>query len=257
MRKPELAERRIQHRPHMIGVEARHRLAAQQIPAVGVAQRQRLATGAVAGQEPALEIDAPHIVGRTAMRKRRARRRTAAPQTALDRQPLAIEQRPDRAGGRPGRLRGAPLQPRPHLHRSPGRMLPAHRQAPLGDLLRHRLRVMQRRPRAIEQTLNAILSMPLQPLVAGLPAHPELPAHRRKRLVSSLNRHHKAHPLIHGTGLHPSHRQGPPRRSVDLLPMSSVYSVTHVAGLDPHLSPRAGRGRPSEAREGEGAFPRA
>ena len=41
--------------------------------------------------------------------------------------------------------------------------------------------------------------------------------------------------LIHGTGLHPYHRQGPPRRPVDLLPMSPVYSVTHVADLDhPH-----------------------
>ena len=186
------------------------------------------------------------------MRKRRARRRTAAPQPALDRQPLAIEQRPDRARRRPGRPRGAPLQPGPHLHRPPGRMRPPHRKAALGDLLRHRLRMMQRRPRAIEQTLNAILLDTAQatcsrssgsPRTAGTP--PQTP-----RLVL-LNRHHKAHPLIHGTGLHPSHRQGPPRRPVDLLPMSPVYSVTHVAGLDRAPSPRV-RG---EGRD-EGALPR-
>jgi hypothetical protein len=53
-----------------------------------------------------------------------------------------------------------------------------------------------------------------------------------------LGRYHKAHPLIHGTGLRPSHRQGPPRRSVDLLPMSPVYSVTYVAGQDHPTSPR-------------------
>src|SRR6266508_2917969 len=49
MRKAELAECRIEHWPYVFGVGARHRLAAQQIPAVGVAQRQRLAMRAVAG----------------------------------------------------------------------------------------------------------------------------------------------------------------------------------------------------------------
>src|SRR2546428_4227295 len=71
------------------------------------------------------------------------------------------------------------------------------------------------------------------PLVAGLPPSPEAPTQRCNPLFFPLNRHHEAHPLIHGTGLHPSHRQAPPRRSVELSPMSSVYSVTHVAGLDP------------------------
>jgi hypothetical protein len=61
----------------------------------------------------------------------------------------------------------------------------------------------------------------------------ELSAHRRKRIPLLLSRDHKAHPFIHGTGLRPSHWQGPPRQSVDLLPMSSVYCVTHLAGLDP------------------------
>src|SRR5262249_19159978 len=97
-------------------------------------------------------------------------------------------------------------------------------------------------PRAVEEPLHAFGFVTLQPFVAGLPAHPKAPTHRRKRLLSLLNRHHKAHPFIHDTGLHPSHRQGPPRRSVDLLPMSSVYSVTHVAGLDlPVPPPHGGR----------------
>ena len=56
----------------------------------------------------------------------------------------------------------------------------------------------------------------------------------------------RAHPLIHGTGLHPSHRQGPPCRSVDLSPMSSVYSVTHVAGLDHAIALPQGGGEPTE-----------
>src|SRR6202042_492108 len=90
----------------------------------------------------------------------------------------------------------------------------------------------QRGPQAVDEILRAALAIALKPFVAGLAADPKAPTHRRKRLVPILNRHHKAHAPIHRTGLLPSHRQGPPRRSVDLLPMSPVYSVTHVAGLD-------------------------
>src|SRR5262249_1977259 len=96
---------------------------------------------------------------------------------------------------------------------------------------------------AVKEPRHAFGFVTLQPFVASLPAHTKAPTHRRKRLFSRLNRHHKAHPLVHRTGLRPSHRQGPPRRSVDLLPMSSVYSVTHVAGLDPSLAlPARGEG---------------
>src|SRR3979411_2867461 len=228
MRKAELTEGRIEHRPDMIRVGARHRLAAQQISAVGIAQRQWLATHAVAGQKPALEIDAPQVVGRCALCKGRARWRAAAPQATLDRQSLAVKQRPDGADRRPWGPRSAFLQPPLHLNRPPGRMRPAHRQAALGNLLSHRLWMMQRRPRAVDQTLKTRFTITLKPLVANAPTH----SNRCKRLFLSLNRQYKAHPLVHRTGLHPYHRQGPPRRSVDLLPMSPVYCVTHVAGLD-------------------------
>src|SRR5262245_50335435 len=243
MRKAELAEGRIEHRPDMIGVGARHHLAAQEITAVAIAQRQWLAMRAIAGQEPAFEINAPHIIGGPALRKGHVRRRTATAHPTLDRQALAVEQRPNRAGRRPSCLGSASLQPRPHLHRSPRGMGPAYRQAALGELIRHRLRVMQWCPRAVDQTLNARLPVASKPLVAGPPAHLELPTQRRHRLFLRLYRQHAPHPFIHGTGLPPSHRQGPPRRSVDLLPMSPVYSVTHVAGLDRRApSPRRGEG---------------
>src|ERR1700739_394426 len=112
-------------------------------------------------------------------------------------------------------------------------MRPTPRTAALADLLPNGLRVVARRPRAIEQTLDPRLPIAQKPFVARLPAHAELPAERSKRLLVLLGRNHKAHPLIHGAGLPPSHRQGPPRRSVDLSPMSPVYSVTHVPGQDP------------------------
>src|SRR5215475_6073620 len=97
--------------------------------------------------------------------------------------------------------------------------------------------MMQRSSRPVEQTGGPFLFKTRPPLVANPPAHIEPPADRRNRLLALLNRHHKAHSLVHGTGLLPPHRQGPPCRPVDLLPMSPVYSVTHVAGQDPAAHP--------------------
>src|SRR5436305_2573912 len=46
---------------------------------------------------------------------------------------------------------------------------------------------------------------------------------------------------LHGSPVFSS--AGPPCRSVDLLPMSPVYSVTHVPGLDPPFPlPQGGEG---------------
>src|SRR3979490_2919329 len=171
MRKAELTESRIEHRPDMIRVGARHRLAAQQISAVGIAQRQWLATHAVAGQKPALEIDAPQVVGRCALCKGRARWRAAAPQATLDRQSLAVKQRPDGADRRPWGPRSPFLQPPLLLNRPPRRERPAHRQAALGNLLSHRLWMMQRRPRAVDQPLKTRFTITLKPLVAHEATH--------------------------------------------------------------------------------------
>src|SRR5271165_572839 len=257
-RPAELAERGVEHRPDMLGVAPSQRLTAQEIAAHRVGEGQRLATGAVAGQEPAREVDTPHVVGRPAMREGCARGRAPSAQLALHRQPLAIEHEPDRARRRPITRRRLPLEKGAHLHRPPGRMGPAHRNAALADPVQNRLRMRHRRPRAIEQTLDARFPIAREPFVAGLPAHPEPPADRRKRLLSLLNGNHEPHPLVHGAGLSPSHRQALPRRSVDLSPMSSVYSVTYVAGQDPSLPlSRRERGRGEGMRasiEGEPQF---
>src|SRR5437667_2469120 len=115
-------------------------------------------------------------------------------------------------------------------------MRPAHLKATLGEPVHNCLGMMQGRSRMIEQTRNTFRLKTRQPLVSDPTAHSEPPAYRRKRLLVLLHHHHKAHPLFHGTGLRPSHRQGPPCRPVDLLPMSPVYSVTYVAGQDPFSS---------------------
>jgi hypothetical protein len=107
--------------------------------------------------------------------------------------------------------------------------------------IRDFLRVMPGRPRAVLEPGDALHAVALAPLVAALAAHPEAPAGQRERLVLARRRHHQAHPLVHGTGLHPPHRQGPPtgqltchpcRRSI-LLPMYPVRT--------PRPSPARGR----------------
>src|ERR1051325_9888440 len=97
----------------------------------------------------------------------------------------------------------------------------------------------------IQQASNAGLPVTRKPFVPDPSAHAEAPAQRGKRFLVLFRRNHKSHPLFHGTGLRPSHRQGPPCRSVDLLPMSPVYSVTYIAGQDPSFtSPPRGESLP-------------
>jgi hypothetical protein len=48
----------------------------------------------------------------------------------------------------------------------------ARGKATLGGLFPNRLQTIERRPRAIEQTLDARFSMARKPFLAGLPAHP-------------------------------------------------------------------------------------
>ena len=93
-RQAEFAECRIKHRPNMLRIGARQCLTAQQVAAMGIAQRQRLTTRTIAGAKPAFEVDAPRVIGCRAWRKRRARRRAASAQPAFDRQPLAINRSP-------------------------------------------------------------------------------------------------------------------------------------------------------------------
>src|SRR5829696_5045981 len=132
-------------------------------------------------------------------------------------------------------------------------MRPPHLKAALRDLLSDRLRMMQRSSRMVEQARSSFFLKATSPFVPDPAAHIEPSAGRRKRLLALLNRHHKTHPLFHGTGLLPAHRQGPPCRPVDLLPMSPVYPVTYVAGQDPAPpSPTRGEGRNAHAAPARG-----
>ena len=119
----------VQDRPDMGAIGPRHRLAAQKVAAVRIRQGQGLAPRAVAGSEPALEVDAPHLVGRSARRKRRRARRRAPAHPALHRQALAIERDPIvLAAGHASPDRDA--APGPNLHRTRGCARRTARHAP-------------------------------------------------------------------------------------------------------------------------------
>ena len=127
------------------------------------------------------------------------RSRAPPPQTALDRQSRAIEQRPNRARRRPRRPRPVRLLPSLDLHGPPARMRMANRNAALGDLFRQRLRMMQRCPRAVDQILSAAVAI-AQAIWASLAADPKAPAHRRKRPCPAPQ------PPSQSASAHPSHR---------------------------------------------------
>ena len=216
----------------MLAVGAPQRLATQQIAAVGIAQGQGFAMGAVAGQKPALKVDTPHRIGIATRRERGTRRWRAPAQPAPDGQPLAVEQLANRARRRPCHLGLVALEPGAHLDRTPAAMRPPHRQTAFGDRRGDQLRMRVRRPRPFDQPVDPFQPIACQPLVAGLARQPKAPAQRRHRLLPRFRRRHKTHAFIHRTGPQFSHRRDPPRRTVNLLPMSPVYGVTYLPGQD-------------------------
>ena len=125
LRQPVLAQQPLDHRPHASPSSAprsgrpsdsgcRHRSPSKDRNAP------------VPGAEPALEVDAPGVVGRLNRRKGRGQRHRPSGAGALP-QSLPPQQIADRAGRRPAQPRMAPLQHRPQLARAPSRPLRAAR----------------------------------------------------------------------------------------------------------------------------------
>ena len=192
-------------RPDMGFVGATDGLAAEQEPAGAVAEGKRLDLGAVAGQEPALEVGAPHVIRRRAGGQWHALRGNPAPALARPAQSGPVEHQADRARRRPAPLRSAVLEPRLDLARAPARVALAHRQQRRDHVVGERARVAMRRARPILETTGAFRPVTRPPLVAGLAADPEVTTQRRHALLALPTRHDEADPLIHHTGLLPRH----------------------------------------------------
>ena len=130
----------------------------------------------------------------------------------------------------------------PQLLRPPVRPALAQSQHRLHHGHVMRLAVLRRRVRALGQTPRAFRDIPAEPLVAGLPADPVLPAQHRHLILARQNPSDKLHSLVHLTGRFPRHRQVPPAGSSNLSPIHPVNSVTSLSGPYnlPPLAPERG-----------------
>src|SRR5258708_14365659 len=212
-----------------------HPLAAQQVAAHRVAQRQRIAARSVAGAEPALEVDAPHRVGLVGRGERLAVGWAAWTAPPLARQPALGQPAADRARRRRHDLRPNLSQLAPKLLRTPAVAL-VQCQDRAHQLALARTAVMVRCPAAVLQPVNPFQLVALQPLVASVAADPEGAAHPRHHRPFFRRRKHKAHPLLHGTGLFPRHRQTLLPSIENLSAMYPVHSVSNLSGPYPHPS---------------------
>ena len=104
--------------------------AGQQETAVGVADGQGVAAFAVAGAEPALEVDAPDIVGRADGAERPAGRGRATAPAARAHQPFRLQQIAHRAGRRPHHVGARASAPRAACAAPNGDAAGAERQSP-------------------------------------------------------------------------------------------------------------------------------
>ena len=182
----------------------------QKETAVGVADGQRVAAFAVAGAEPALEVDAPHIVGcGDGTEGPPGRGNTTTAPSAGDHQPFRTQQIAHRAGRRPHRLGALSHQHCAQLARTPMGTLPAQSNNRFGQLRRHRPTMTVRRTRALHQALRAVLAIATEPFVARLAADAVVLAKRCHRQLTTQTVRNKNQLLVHTTGLLPRHRPPP------------------------------------------------
>src|SRR6185503_2149338 len=231
---PELAKCRVEHRPHVLAIHALHSHHANDIAARLVLHRQGIAARPIAGPEPALEVDAPRVVGLPAVRQRPRARRNIPPTLAPLRQPRVNQQFPHRARRRPRNLRMIQLQPPLQLLRPPRRLLAPQRQDRVALSLANSVRATMRRMAPLSQPRRPLNAPARQHLIARLAADAELTAKLRHRYLASFPGHAKPRLLLHRTGLRPCHRSNLPRFERSLRP------VTHPPGLFRYPSCRIG-----------------
>src|SRR5579883_325269 len=247
-RQTELAQGLVDHRLHRRD-RLRHDAALDEEAAVGVGDGERVAARTVGGAEPALEVDAPEVVGLRHRLEGPGERLCRPPAPARRAQAFPAQQIADRRRRRPWPLPIASHQDRPQLLRPPIRPLAPQRHDRRRDLLGHRHAVTMRRPRARHQTAGSFLLIaPHQP-IAGVTADAEaLAQHRHRHLPTQILRDERRL-LVHDAGFLPRHRQRPPFADRENLSgIYPVYSVRNLSGSDPRPPPHPalsplGRGR--------------
>ena len=174
------------------------------------------------GAKPALEIHAPHLVGRIRRRKWLAIRRGFAAMTPGMRQSFARQQLPDGAGRRPPGVRLMRLQPAPQLARSPPGMRSPQLQHGLLDRRCHLVGMPPRRPIAVRQTRHSILLPTPHNLVSRFAGDPVAVAQLRHRLHAGFPLQNKPYPLFHHSARFPHAAKCYPCPRSVLLPICPV-----------------------------------
>ena len=168
---PELAEETCEHR---LGLGHRGRaqgLAAEEIAAVAIGDRQGIAIETVAGLELALEVGTPHPVRGAHRGGGLAGVAHAAARPRLADQAVPIEEVADGGAGRPGPPIGmAPGKKRQELLRAPGGVALARFNERLHHFLGRLGRAHMRASGALGQAGETPVFVALNPLVAGLAA---------------------------------------------------------------------------------------
>src|SRR5690606_33328003 len=165
---------------------------------------KRVAVAAVAELELALEVDAPQIVGLSALRQRRSR---GAPSSWDPRhQAMPIKHGMDGApGGYPDIAGQAAHEQLADLAGAPVRLvLLGPHDHPL-DRVRQLVGIANRSSRSVGQCLETMLPVTSEDLVSGLSRDAELPADPAHRLAVQLPSD-QAHTLLHHGSLLPRHR---------------------------------------------------
>src|SRR6478736_1288774 len=265
-RQAQLAKRPLYQGPHPFG-RRWHDPALDEEAAVGIGEGQRIATLAIPGPKPALEVDAPAIIGLADRQKRPGQRYRPALPAARLAQPLPPQQVSHRRRRRPDDRRRAPLQHGPQFLRAPARPLQPKRDNRLGDPAGHRLSRPMRCTRQRLQTGRALRLIAPPQLIARIPADAKLFAQLRHSQIALQTPNDEAHLLVHRTGFLPRHRQGPslPNRKTCQVSsrskLSDMYPVrTRRHPLTPALSPLRGargikEGGEGDRRKGRGKFP--
>lgn len=141
-----------------------------------VGDGQRITVSAIAKLELALEVGAPQVIGKRALRQRRAARTVARPAAALD-QAVAVEHRVNGAfGGNLDVAVEATHQQFANLASAPVWLLALQPDNQDLDLLRELVGKTDRPPGAVAQRLEPVLLVAIENLVAGLAGYAELPA---------------------------------------------------------------------------------
>jgi hypothetical protein len=182
-RETELAKGRGEDIAHVWAIRLRGGAAAQQVAAIGVGNGEGIATLAVAGEKPAFEIGAPHVIGRGGVCQRLGIGSGAAARRAGLRETLTAQQFADGAASRPGQRGPALFQVGFELFGTPARMLRAEAEDAAAQSFGHGFGLLQWGTALVRQARVSLGGEPFDPFVSGRSRDIEVTAERGEALL--------------------------------------------------------------------------